>query len=153
MSEWVLNPLNLFAGQLFVIVEYAPHGNLRQFLRERRLPSQGYQQPKSIGSDCNYREITIRDFISFSFQIARGMGYLADRKVCRTDWRSQNRVANFLCLPADYNMTKKHPHCSASTEIWLQEMSWSEKIMLWRSLILGWPEMFGTWIITGRQLM
>ena len=64
------------SGPLFVIVEFAPHGNLRQFLRERR-PSE-YQHSRQSYSGPS---LTIRDFVSFAFQIARGMEYLGTRKV------------------------------------------------------------------------
>jgi len=64
------------SGPLFVIVEFAPHGNLRQFLRERR-PSE-YQHSRQSYSGPS---LTIRDFVSFAFQISRGMEYLGTRKV------------------------------------------------------------------------
>ena len=59
-----------------MVVEFAPYGNLRQFLRDRR-PSE-YQQSRSSSS---VPSLTIRDFVSFAFQIARGMEYLGTRKV------------------------------------------------------------------------
>lgn len=64
------------SGPLFVVVEFAPHGNLRQFLRERR-PSE-YQHTRQSYSGPS---LTMRDFVSFAFQIARGMEYLGTRKV------------------------------------------------------------------------
>lgn len=64
------------SGPLFVIVEFAPHGNLRQFLRERR-PSE-YQPSRQSYSGPS---LTMRDFVSFAFQIARGMEYLGTKKV------------------------------------------------------------------------
>lgn len=64
------------SGPLFVIVEFAPHGNLRQFLRERR-PSE-YQHSRQSYSGPS---LSVRDFVSFAFQIARGMEYLGTRKV------------------------------------------------------------------------
>lgn len=64
------------SGPLFVIVEFAPHGNLRQFLRERRPSEYQHTRPNSSGPS-----LTVRDFVSFAFQIARGMEYLGTRKV------------------------------------------------------------------------
>ena len=57
-----------------MIVEYARHGNLRTYLRERR-PVPEYQQNSGQGS------LTLLDFASFAFQIAKGMEYLAGQKV------------------------------------------------------------------------
>ena len=67
-----------FSGPLFVVVEFACHGNLRQFLRERRPSRFHYQDSK----EAPPKEIlTVRDFISYAYQVARGMEYLATRKV------------------------------------------------------------------------
>lgn len=65
-------------GPLFVLVEFAQHGNLRDFLRQHR-PSSGYEP--AIGSNLK-DTLTQKDLVSFSYQVARGMEYLASRKVC-----------------------------------------------------------------------
>lgn len=64
-------------GPLYVLVEFALHGNLRDFLRQHR-PSSGYEQ--AIGSNLK-DTLTQKDLVSFAYQIARGMEYLASRKV------------------------------------------------------------------------
>ncbi len=62
-----------------MVVEYAPYGNLREFLRSRR-PS--ILNTKSTGDTERLKPaVTIRDFISFAFQISRGMEHLAAKKV------------------------------------------------------------------------
>ena len=76
LKEWLRPLLTCVSGPLFVVVEFAPHGNLRQFLRERR-PSE-YQQ-HTLGHSGP--SLTMRDFVSYAFQIARGMEYLGTRKV------------------------------------------------------------------------
>lgn len=58
-----------FPGPLFVVVEYAPNGNLRQFLKDRR-PTREYTTA-----------LTLKDLVSFAYQVARGMEYLSSRKV------------------------------------------------------------------------
>lgn len=72
-------------GPLFVIVEFAPHGNLRQFLRERRPSEYQHTRPNSSGPS-----LTVRDFVSFAFQIARGMEYLGTRKCVHRDLAARN---------------------------------------------------------------
>lgn len=79
-----INIINLLAvctqdGPLYVIVEFAPHGNLRDFLRKHR-SSSGYESP--LGSAyTNGNVLTEKDLISFAYQVANGMQYLQSRKV------------------------------------------------------------------------
>ena len=79
-----INIINLLGcctqdGPLYVVVEYAPHGNLRDFLRQHR-PSSGYEP--AIGSDLKEKKtLTQKDLVSFAYQVARGMEYLASRRV------------------------------------------------------------------------
>lgn len=79
-----INIINLLGcctqdGPLYVVVEYAPHGNLRDFLRQHR-PSSGYEP--AIGTDLKEKKtLTQKDLVSFAYQVARGMEYLASRRV------------------------------------------------------------------------
>lgn len=78
-----INIINLLGcctqdGPLFVIVEFAPHGNLRDFLRKHR-PSSGYEP--AIGYCKDKNTLTQKDLVSFAYQVARGMEYLASRRV------------------------------------------------------------------------
>lgn len=76
-----MNIINLLGcctqdGPLYVIVEYAALGNLRDYLRNNR-PSSGYE--RAIGQEPD--AITHKDLVSFAYQVARGMDYLASKKV------------------------------------------------------------------------
>ena len=64
-----------------MIVEYAPYGNLREYLRDRRPHRQG-MTPAPHANEV----LSLRDFISFSYQVARGMEYLASMKVIFVVW-------------------------------------------------------------------
>ena len=71
-----------------MIVEFAPNGNLRDFLRSRR-PCSDYEKPIIPLADyekplLNEKPLTEKDLISFAYQIARGMEYLSSRMVSTT---------------------------------------------------------------------
>lgn len=83
-----INIINLLGcctqnGPLYVVVEYAPHGNLRDFLRQHR-SSSGYEPAIGI-AEKERKTLTQKDLVSFAYQVARGMEYLASRRViCHT---------------------------------------------------------------------
>lgn len=65
-------------GPLYVLVEYAAKGNLREYLRARRPPGTDYSF-----DTCKLPEeqLTFKDLVSCAYQVARGMEYLASQKV------------------------------------------------------------------------
>lgn len=67
-----------FLGPLYVIVEYAAKGNLREYLRARRPPGMEYCYNPSCAPD---EQLTFKDLVSCAYQVARGMEYLASKKV------------------------------------------------------------------------
>lgn len=81
-------------GQVMLIVEYAKHGNLRDYLRRKRPPghvlSGSYESPSDtdvneqvnvIHDDETIRSLTNNDLLLFCLQIATGMEYLHSKKV------------------------------------------------------------------------
>jgi len=72
-----------YVGPLYVIVEYAPHGNLRDFLRQNR-PSgmSSYEEPVTSSQQHDDGQgLTNNDLVSFAFQVARGAEYLSSKLV------------------------------------------------------------------------
>jgi len=67
--------------RLMVILEYAPHGDLLSFLREKR----DIYEPNWIKTSNNpNQEFTLVDLAMAAYQISRGMEFLASRKVRTT---------------------------------------------------------------------
>lgn len=79
-----INIINLLGcctqnGPLYVVVEFAPYGNLRDFLRQHR-PSGGYETSTPFDIK-DKKTLTEKDLVSFAYQVARGMEYLSSRRV------------------------------------------------------------------------
>lgn len=78
-----INIINLLGccsqdGPLYVIVEYAPHGNLKDFLKKHR-PMSEFEV--GMCHEPDRKEVLQKELISMAFQVARGMEYLASRRV------------------------------------------------------------------------
>uniref|UniRef100_A0A8C1A6W0 Fibroblast growth factor receptor n=1 Tax=Cyprinus carpio carpio TaxID=630221 RepID=A0A8C1A6W0_CYPCA len=74
-------------GPLYVIVEFASKGNLREYLRARRPPGMEYcYNPNQVPEE----NMSVKDLVSCSYQVARGMEYLASRKCIHRDLAARN---------------------------------------------------------------
>ncbi|XP_046851373.1 fibroblast growth factor receptor 2-like [Xenia sp. Carnegie-2017] len=91
---------------LYMVVEYAPYGNLREFLRNRRPAVLNARLPCDPNS--NLAPVTTRDFISFAFQISRGMEHLVARKCIHRDLAARNILVgeDYVMKIADFGLAR-----------------------------------------------
>ena len=74
--------------RLLIIMEFAPHGNLSKFLRGKRDIYEPTWETTTNNPDV---ELTISNLVVYAYQIARGMEFLASKKV------RVSRNSNALC--------------------------------------------------------
>uniref|UniRef100_A0A671L818 Fibroblast growth factor receptor n=1 Tax=Sinocyclocheilus anshuiensis TaxID=1608454 RepID=A0A671L818_9TELE len=92
-------------GPLYVIVEYASKGNLREYLRARRPPGMEYSYDIARVSD---EPLTFKELVSCTYQVARGMEYLASQKCIHRDLAARNVLvteSNFMKI-ADFGLAR-----------------------------------------------
>lgn len=99
-------------------MEYASKGNLREYLRARRPPGMEYcYNPYQVPVE----NMSIKDLVSCAFQVARGMEYLASKKVTPSPPLPRARRGHVTVR----TLSDARSRCfSASTEIWPLATSW-----------------------------
>ena len=126
-------------GEQLAIIEYAKHGNLRNYLRSRRprnymltsnsLLTNNFQKLyssvnrlKTLTSDTNglsssvdffenlaeTNELLVIELIDYCVQIAAGMKYLHEKKVCHRDLAARNILLDDMKVPkiADFGLAR-----------------------------------------------
>ncbi|XP_075774841.1 fibroblast growth factor receptor 4 isoform X5 [Pelodiscus sinensis] len=74
-------------GPLFVLVEFASKGNLREYLRARRPPTPDYTFDVRAMPE---EQLSFKDLVSCSYQVARGMEYLESKRCVHRDLARRN---------------------------------------------------------------
>ncbi|TGZ69864.1 hypothetical protein CRM22_003498 [Opisthorchis felineus] len=89
-----------------VVVEYAPHGNLRDFLRARRPPKSSSELNRLM--KLPHPTVNRRNLLDYGLQVARGMEYLSLRSVVHRDLAARNVLVGeqFVVKIADFGLTR-----------------------------------------------
>ncbi|XP_059094700.1 proto-oncogene tyrosine-protein kinase receptor Ret-like [Tigriopus californicus] len=105
-------------GPLSIIMEYAEHGSLRNFLRASRglLEDANKSRPSasnsySPSSSSGYIErpsLSSGEILSFAWQIAKGMNYLTQMKLVHRDLAARNVLVGEgrVCKVSDFGLTR-----------------------------------------------
>lgn len=101
-------------GPLLVIVEYCKFGNLRDFLESTRDGINGYGKFLSTNDLSWFTKtpggsiINRKSLISYAFQIARGMEFLASKKCIHRDLAARNVLVteDHVLKIADFGLTR-----------------------------------------------
>ncbi|KAG8187316.1 hypothetical protein JTE90_011686 [Oedothorax gibbosus] len=162
-------------GPLFVIVEYAANGNLRDYLRARR-PVEGYEISNS-SKDLT----TEKTLMTFAYQVAKGMEYLASKKCVHRDLAARNvlvmedkvlKIADFgLARDVHENDYYRKSKSGLLPIKWMalesltdrlyttQSDVWSFGVLMWEIVTLGGipysaipPEKFYSFLKSGHRL-
>ncbi|XP_073254166.1 fibroblast growth factor receptor 4-like [Porites lutea] len=142
--------------RILVILEYAPHGSLLEFLRGKR---DVYEATwPTTASDPEMR-LNISNLVGYAYQISRGMEYLASKKCVHRDLAARNVLVgkDYVMKIADFGLARDIYKSSlyvktnsgvlpmkwmAIESLFLREYSeksdvWSFGICLWEIFTLG----------------
>ncbi|XP_050459947.1 proto-oncogene tyrosine-protein kinase receptor Ret isoform X1 [Cataglyphis hispanica] len=110
---------------VYLIIEFAEFGSLRNYLRRSRhlesesrnpgstsllstSPINGIEESRCADNNTSNCIITPRDILSFAWQISKGMAYLADIKLVHRDLAARNVLlaTGKVCKISDFGLTR-----------------------------------------------
>ncbi|KAL0274572.1 UNVERIFIED_CONTAM: hypothetical protein PYX00_002674 [Menopon gallinae] len=95
-------------GPLYIIIEYAKHGSLRNYLRRNRNFGSELQLNDKESETSYMQSITPKDILTFAWQIAKGMAYLTEMKLVHRDLAARNVLVaeGLICKISDFGLTR-----------------------------------------------
>ncbi|XP_044754271.1 proto-oncogene tyrosine-protein kinase receptor Ret [Coccinella septempunctata] len=153
-------------GPIYLIIEYAEHGALRNYLRRSRnirisqiSETSEQDQKTSHYDEPKTSQITSKELLSFAWQICNGMAYLSSVKLVHRDLAARNVLlaTDKICKISDFGLTRDIYEDNAYTKRskgrvpvkWMAPESlqdhvyttksdvWSFGILLWELVTLG----------------
>ncbi|CAH3192608.1 unnamed protein product, partial [Porites evermanni] len=91
--------------RILVILEYAPHGSLQKFLQGKR---DVYEATWTTTASDPEIGLNISNLVNYSYQISRGMEYLASKKCVHRDLAARNVLVgeDYVMKIADFGLAR-----------------------------------------------
>ncbi|OXB66128.1 hypothetical protein ASZ78_012471 [Callipepla squamata] len=129
-------------GYLYLAIEYAPHGNLLDFLRKSRVLE---TDPAFAIANSTASTLSSQQLLHFAADVARGMDYLSQKQFIHRDLAARNILVgeNYVAKIADFGLSRGQEVYVKKTMVKIKRNGnnlfslWSYGVLLWEIVSLG----------------